>query len=178
MAPAILPASPETCPVARKVPESVVDTTSAFGRPLTASGLRAIVQSISALDSNCGSGFSRLPTSWRGAAVSSALWIAESAIAAGVTITDLRATGASGGTSTSAGRCSFGFGPGEIQFNAQTATPNETMATSTPMTILPQGKCTVVPSSELRPNLIARRSWCQQGGGLHGAVVSAAMRDD
>ena len=154
----------------------MVDTTSAFGRPLTASGLRATVQSISALDSNCGSGFSRLPTSWRGAAVSSALWIAESAIAAGVTITDLRATGASGGTSTSAGRCSFG--PGEIQLNAQIAAPNETMATSTPMTILPQGKCTLAPSSELRPNLIARRSWCQQGGGLQRAVVSAPVSAD
>src|SRR5262245_64315897 len=136
-----------------------------------ASGLRATVQSISALDSNCGSGFSRLPARLRGAAVSSALWIAESAIAAGVTITDLRAAGASGGTSTSAGR--WPLGPGESQFNAQTAAANETTATSTPMTILPQDKCMLATSSELRPNLIARRSWCQQGGAR--GVVSAQI---
>jgi hypothetical protein len=68
-------------------------------------------------------------------------------MAAGVTITELRATGASGGTSTSAGRWSFV--PGQSQFSAHTAPPNETMATSAPMTILPQGKCMPATSSEL-----------------------------
>src|SRR5262249_56212224 len=99
-----------------------------------ASGLRATVQSISALDSNCGSGFSRLPARLRGAAVSSALWIAESAIAAGVTITDLRAAGASGGTSPVPGRWSFG--PADSEFNAQTAAATETTTSSPPLALV------------------------------------------
>ena len=57
-------------------------------------------------------------------------------MAAGVTITEVRAAGASGGTSTSAGRRSFA--PGQSACSAQTAPPNETTAISPPMAILPQ----------------------------------------
>src|SRR5262249_62093567 len=42
--------------------------------------------------------------------------------------------------------------------------PKRRMGASAPMTILPQGKCMLATSPGLRPNLIARRSWCQQGG--------------
>ena len=98
-----------------------------------------MVQPISALESNWDSGFSRLPVRSRGAACSMASRMAVSAMAAGVTITEVRVLGCSGGTSTSAGRRSPA--PGESTFITQTATANETTTVKPPMAILPQGRC-------------------------------------
>ena len=139
IAPVRLPAWLASRPVNRKLPVSGVETTSPSGLPPTASGPRATVQPISALDRSCDSGFSRLPVRSRGAARSSASRMAASAIAAGVTTTDVRATGLSGGTSASAGRrCPA---PGHSRFIAQIEPRNETTTTSAPTAILPQGRC-------------------------------------
>ena len=72
--------------------------------PVTASGPRPIVHPISALESTCEIGLSRLPVRLRGAEASSASRMAVSAIAVGVTIMEVRLSCLSGGTSTSAGR--------------------------------------------------------------------------
>src|SRR5439155_2871000 len=133
------------------------------------------VQSSSGLDSNCGTGLSRLPARLRGAARSSAVWIAGSAITAGVTITDFRVAGVNGWISTSAGRRSLG--PGQSKSKAQSAAPNETMAIRRPIAILPHGRGMQATSSESRSTPQFRhRSWCQQGGGI--TVVSAPLSDD
>ena len=69
---------------------------------------------------------------------------------AGVTMTELRATGASGGTSTRAGRRFFGFD--QSQVDAQTAPPNTTTAMSPPMTILLHDPCMAIIPCESQRN--------------------------
>ena len=94
-----------------------------------------MVQPSSAFVSNWDSGFSRLPVRSRGACASIASRMAVSAIAAGVTITEVRVTGWSGGTSTSAGR--LPLPEPDIRLMAQIAPPKETTTISAPMAIFP-----------------------------------------
>ncbi len=138
IAPVMLPAWVASCPVARNVPVSGAVTASASGRPATASGPRATVQPISAFFSNCEIGLSRLPSRFFGAACSMASRMAVSAIAAGVTMTEERLTGLSGGTCTSTGR--FSSRLGENRFITRIAPANEPATTTAPRTIFPTGR--------------------------------------
>src|SRR5262249_24947598 len=119
------------------------------------------IQPSSALERSCEIGFSRLPLRSRGAARSSESRMAVSATAAGVTITEVRATGLSGGPSTSAGRRAPALG--RNWFIAQTALANETTTTSPPAAILPQGIGPLVKLIRLTlwppRNLSEPRSW-------------------
>ena len=80
-----------------------------------------------------------LPEKSRGAAASRASAIAVSEMATGVTITELRVTGESGGTSTSLGRRSPA--PGQSHFIAPMAPAPAITTISAPMTILLNGHC-------------------------------------
>jgi hypothetical protein len=96
-------------------------------------------------------------------------------MAAGVTTTELRTTGLSGGTSTSAGR--WFLEPGQNQLNAQSAPANETKAIRTPMAILLHGKCMPAISPELRsnstwPSIVVRARRARR------TMINAAMKDD
>ena len=97
-----------------------------------------MVQPSSASLSNWDSGLSRLPVRSRGAFASMASRMAVSAIAAGVTMTEVRVTGSSGGTSTSTGR--LPLPEPDVRLMTPTAPPKETTTTSAPMAILPQGR--------------------------------------
>jgi hypothetical protein len=138
-APVMLPASLASWPVARNVPVSAVDTVSASTRPATASGPRAMVQPISALERSCVSGLSRLPARSRGAARSMASRSAPWVIATGVTITEVRVSGGSGGTAVNTGRRSEVDEP--TRLIAQSAPRNEPTTTNPPTAILAHGRC-------------------------------------
>ena len=79
-------------------------TTKASGRPVTASGPRAMVKLSSAACSNCDTGFCGWPDRLRGASASSASRIADMAMAAGASTVEVPASGGNGGTATSCGR--------------------------------------------------------------------------
>jgi hypothetical protein len=116
-----------------------------------------------------------LPLGLRGAALSSAAWMAESAIAAGVTTIEFRTIGFSGGTSTSAGR--WFLEPGQNQLNAQSAPANETMAITTPMVIFPHGKC--IPAFlRIEAGVYLAIDRGASKAKPEGPMVNAAMKDE
>ena len=104
MVPPRLAACDPACPVMRSAPLRLVDNVMPLASPFTASGERATVKPISALDSTLLIGLSGLPARSRGAARSSASRIAGSAIATGAMMTEERVAGGSGGISARAGR--------------------------------------------------------------------------
>jgi hypothetical protein len=86
-------------------------------------------QVISALVTPGGAGMSGLPAIVGGTALSTAVWIAKRGITTGVTISELRVTAASGGTSSRTGRRSTKAGARDFRY--QTAPPTTaTMATT------------------------------------------------
>ncbi len=124
-------------------------------------------QPISASERNCEIGSARLPVRFFGAACSMASRIAVSAMAAGVTITELRASGLSGGTSASAGRRSA---LGESTCIATNAPAKETTTTSTPAAILPTGRA-------MRAILLNRTGMLFDGDLGASATAEMAVRD-
>ena len=110
-APPILPTWEAIWPVTCSVPLSWAETAMLSARPVMASGPRPTVQPISALESSCEIGLSRLPVRLRGAEASSASRMALSAMAVGVITTEVRLIALRGGTSTSAGGATEGAPP-------------------------------------------------------------------
>jgi hypothetical protein len=114
-------------PVARKAPVREADNVSPSGPPVTENGSRVMVQVISALVMPGGAGISGFPDIVGGIAVSIAAWITVSGMMTGVTMSELRVTGGSGGTSARAGGRSTEAGA--RNFTNQTAPPATGTAT-------------------------------------------------
>ncbi|MGB6657714.1 MAG: hypothetical protein WBE90_01085, partial [Xanthobacteraceae bacterium] len=91
-----VPTLPVRVRIASNWPLSGVLTVSAPGCPLTANGPRLTVKVSCALDNSFDTGFCGLPDKSRGACASSASLIADSAIAAGASTTELPVSGCNG----------------------------------------------------------------------------------
>ena len=117
-------------PVTFSFPAIGVDSDNTSCAPVAKIGPREADQPISAFCRTCDTGLSALPVKLRGAARSAISRMSDSAIETGVTMTELRETGGSGGNSVSAGA---GDEPrDDSQSMAFRLTKNETATTVIP----------------------------------------------
>src|ERR1700730_13455350 len=106
--------------------------------------------------------------------------MAVSAIAADVTMTELRVTGASGGISTSFGRRSGALAANHLVAHRPPASP--TTAISTPTTIMPQGRRMPRPPSGVsiqpysRPDRIATAGRIEFTGGVAWLAARSSLQ--
>ncbi len=115
-------------PVTFSFPVSPVANVSTSWAPVAVTGPRDAVHPMSAFCRTCDTGLSALPAKLRGAARSAASRMAESAIATGAMITELREAGGSGGNWASAGAATVPRG--DSQSMAFRLTKNETTTTA------------------------------------------------